>query len=404
MRKGPHCPPDKLLKKPMKLIRLSLLKAVLYSLFLLAHAVLAQGVTFVTKTLPVGPSPTSVAVADINGDGKLDLISANAGTNTLTIWTNVGNGCFGSNTTVTVDRSPACVVAADVNGDGKVDLICANYGYYTLTVLTNDGTGSFGSNATLNVGFEPICVAVADINGDGKPDLITTSGGSSSPITLLTVLTNNGSGFGFKAYSGGGHEPVFLAVADMNNDGHPDLISANFADNSLTVLTNDGTGGFRPYATLNVGRGPHSVAVADINGDGKLDLISANDGTNTLTVLTNNGNGGWGYTSTLNVGSYPYYVVAADVNGDGHADLISANHGTNTLTVLISAPTLTISRLGTDATVSWQSSWAGWTLQQNDDLATTNWSACTGIADDGTNRSLTVSLPTSSRFFRLSYP
>ena len=93
--------------------------------------------------------------ADVNGDGKLDLISANVNDNTLTVLTNNGSGVFGSNATLTVGSYPNCVVAADVNGDGKSDLISANSGGgtgNTLTVLTNNGSGIFGSNATLNVG------------------------------------------------------------------------------------------------------------------------------------------------------------------------------------------------------------------------------------------------------------
>ena len=177
--------------------------------------------------------------------------------------------------TYNVGSVPSWVVAADVNGDGKLDLICANSGGgngNTLTVLTNNGSGGFGSNATLNVGSDPYCVVAADVNGDGKPD----------------------------------------------------LISANDGDNTLTVLTNNGSGGFGSNATLNVGSQPDCVVAADVNGDGKLDLISANVDANTLTVLTNNGSGGFGSNATLTVGSYPVFVVAADINGDGKLDLISS--------------------------------------------------------------------------------
>ena len=81
-----------------------------------------------------------------------------------------------------------------------------------------------------------------------------------------------------------------------------DLISANAGDNTLTVLTNNGSGGFGSNATLNVGSYPYCVVAADVNGDGKLDLISANStALGTLTVLTNNGSGGFGYNATLTV-------------------------------------------------------------------------------------------------------
>jgi hypothetical protein len=435
----------------------------------MAHPLLAQGVSFVSSTLPVGPHPDSVVVADINGDGKPDLISANRGDSTLTIWTNAGNGSFGSNATLIVGLQPGCVAAVDINGDGKVALISANTGSVSpwvgtnLTVLTNDGSGDFGSNATLTVDKFPYslavadingdgtpdlvslsieqivnkitlltnngsggfvfksslnldaashyCVVAADVNGDGKPDLIYNSDTTISTPASLTVLTNDGSGnFGFKTSIPVSIDQQYLfnsygfsfVAADVNHDGHVDLICATVYPSRLIVLTNNGSGDFGTNAILSVGSGADAVAVADINGDGNPDLISAN--AKTLTVLTNNGHGGWGFNSTLAVGAGPVSLVAADLNGDGRPDLISANYTDNTLTVLINVPQLTTSRSGTNAIVSWPSSWTGWSLMQNSDLTTSNWSVCTGIADDGTNHSLTIPSPMGSQFFRLSSP
>jgi len=284
-----------------------------------------------TSTLTVGSLPINVVAADVNGDGKLDLICANMGDNTLTVLTNNGSGGFGSNATLTVGNGPVFVCAADVNGDGKLDLICANNGASTLTVLTNNGSGGFVFAATLTVGDHPSSVVAADVNGDGKLDLISANIGAST----LTVLTNNGSGgFVFAATLTVGNTPFSVVAADVNGDGKLDLISANAFDGTLTVLTNDGSGGFSVNATLTVGNGPYSVVAADVNGDGKVDLISANMNDGTLTVLTNNGSGVFGSNATLTVGSGPFGVVAADVNGDGKLDLICANMGANTLTVL----------------------------------------------------------------------
>jgi len=130
-------------------------------------------------------------------------------------------------------------------------------------------------------------------------------------------------------------------AADVNGDGKPDLICANSQGNTLSVLTNDGSGGFMTSGTYPAGNGPNSVVTADINGDGWLDLICANNGDATLSVLTNNGSGGFGSAGTYAVGSGPASVVAADVNGDGEPDLICANYnnvaGGNTLSVLTNA-------------------------------------------------------------------
>ncbi|HUZ06841.1 MAG TPA: VCBS repeat-containing protein [Candidatus Paceibacterota bacterium] len=312
----------------------TVIKMAACSLLAVAVPALAQGEAFTITTCAVGSRPDGIAVADVNGDGRPDLISANNLADTLTVLTNNGSGGFGSNATLTVGSGPYGVVAVNVNGDGKPDLICANNLANTLTVLTNNGNGGFGSNATLTVGSYPVFVVAADVNGDGKPDLICANNGTNT----LTVLTNNGSGhFGFKATLVVGNRPYGIAAADLNGDGKLDLISANFNDNTLTVLTNNGSGGFGSNATLTVGSGPYAVVAVDVNGDGKPDLISANYNAGTLTVLTNNGSGSFGSNATLTVSGYPDALVAADMNGDGKIDLISAN-----LSVYPNAGTLTV--------------------------------------------------------------
>ena len=308
--------------------------------FALAHTFAVSNCSFAPY---VDSSLTAVTTADVNRDGKVDLICANYGGNTLIVLTNNGNGNFGSNATYAVGSQPISVTAADVNGDGKVDLICVNYGDDTLSVLTNNGGGKFTLASTPNVGVGPgpWAVTAADVNGDGKVDLICVNNG----VNTLTVLTNKGNGqFGFNATYTVGYQPISVAAVDVNGDGNIDLICANSGEGTVTVLTNNGSGGFAPAYTNAVGGFVSdfitAVTAADLNGDGKVDLICADGNFSALTVLTNNGSGNFGSNATYAVGNYPFSspyskaIAVADVNGDGKPDLICANYGGNTLTVL----------------------------------------------------------------------
>jgi len=256
-----------------------------------------------------------------NVDGKVDLVAANYGEifdgntydSALSVFTNNGSGVFGLQANYTVANGPYVadfVTVADVNGDGKPDLICADGNYLTLTVFTNDGTGAFALNATYNVGNRPDSVAVADVNGDGKVDLICANGSDNT----LTVLTNNGFGiFGSNATYNVGTTPDSVTAADVNGDGKVDLICANANDKTLTVLTNNGNGSFVPACTNSVGGGPTYVTTADVNGDGEPDLISANQNglsPGTVSVLFN--------TSTFSTLPFTYTTNSGSITITGY--------------------------------------------------------------------------------------
>ena len=356
-----------------------------------------------------------ITAADVNGDGKPDLIVSDGGfPGHLFVYTNNGNGGFGSNAVYAVGDVPGLPLAADVNNDGKLDLICANAASATLSVLINNGSGGFNPTFSPPTGSDgrPVSVVAVDVNNDGKMDLVCANAGYPGIGHTLSVLTNNGSGI-FKLASTPtvGANPDSVVTMDVNGDGKVDLICANFHDNTLSVLTNNGSGSFGSNATLIVGSNPYLIA-ADVNGDGRPDLICANYGTNTLTVLMNNGNAGFASNTTLIAGPNPGNLITADVNNDGKVDLICVNshydgrvYTTNsTVSVFVNAPVLTIGYSSNNATVSWPSSWTNWTLLQNPDLTTTNWTASTGIVNGGTNKSLTVPSPTNNLFFRLAHP
>lgn len=355
-----------------------------------------------------------VTVADVNGDGYPDLIAAKYDSNdSVDVLTNDGTGVFGLNAAYGGDAGVECAIAADVNGDRKPDLIYVDAWNDSVNVLTNDGTGRFVLCGTNAVGASPISVAAVDVNGDGALDLVTANYGTTIYNgNSLTVLTNDGQGmFGYNATLPVGVRPYWVAAADINGDGWPDLISANYGDGTLSVLTNDGSGGFVTSATLNTDGGPLYVTAADLNGDGKVSLIAAVDmgfdRPGEMEIFTNDGSGNFTVADRLPTGFTPNSIVATDLNRDGRPDLVSANYNDypSTLSVYFNLPLPAISLTRTDSvTVSWPSLSTGWQLQQNPALATTNWLDTNfPISNDGTNKSVNIS-PTGNLFFRLAHP
>ena len=286
-----------------------------------------------------GQLPSYIAIADVNGDGKPDIVVAS-------LWTNVGvllgNGDGTFQPAVIYDSGgvePEGVAVADVNRDGKPDLIVANFGTNTVGVLLGNGDGTFQPAVTYDAGGDdPLYVAVADVNGDGNPDLVITNMYSPSSSDLA-VLLGNGDGT-FQApvtYGSGAWEPMSIVVADVNGDKKPDLVVANCESSSglscgqpseglVGVLLGNGDGTFQPAVPYDSGGGLlQSAAIADVNGDGKLDLLTANF-ENNVGVLLGNGDGTFQPPLTFTACVYPIWIIGADVNGDGLLDLVVACH------------------------------------------------------------------------------
>ncbi len=191
-----------------------------------------NGGNFVWASSPgVGSYPISVTSADVNGDGKVDLISANSGVNTLTVLTNNGSGGFVLASSPGVGSGPRSVTSADVNGDGKVDLISVNYTDYTLTVLTNNGSGGFVLASSPVVGTNPTSVTSADVNGDGKADLINANEFGNS----LTVLTNAANFAG--QFIGNGSGLTSLNAANLTGTVPLAQLPGNLVTNGQTGVT-----------------------------------------------------------------------------------------------------------------------------------------------------------------------
>jgi hypothetical protein len=285
----------------------------------------------VVSNITVGLDPFLVIPAtNLNGLGRVDLVTPNSGDNTLSVLTNTGVGGFVTSATIPVGSTPYCVAVADLNNDGKPDLANVNYGSASVTILFNTGGGQFTSNQTVAVGLDPTyIVAVSNLSGVGKTGLVVANEGDGT----ITILTNNGSGIMTSNTTLAAGVGAFgIAVADFNGDGKPDLAVSIFGGNTLIIYTNTGLGTFVSNATLTVGGLPEPVLAVDVNHDGWIDLVCANRNDNTLTVLTNN-HGVFTLASTVQgVGSVRVLAVG-DFNNDGQPDLVCSSD-VNTLQIV----------------------------------------------------------------------
>lgn len=242
--------------------------------------------TFQPQTsVEVGESH-QVVIGDLNGDGNLDLVNANSNSGTVSISLGNGNGTFQSRTIEAVASAPGPISVAigDVNGDGKLDLATADYSVNTASVLLGNGDGTFQAAASYAAGSQPGLVQVADLNGDGRQDIVVASQTSND----LSVLLGNGDGtFLPQTNYDVGAGQGFVQVGDVSGDGKPDIVAVA---NGVAVLPGNGDGTFQPVTTFAAGSGTSSDVLGDVNGDGKLDIIASNFGDNTVSVLLNTTN------------------------------------------------------------------------------------------------------------------
>jgi hypothetical protein len=177
--------------------------------------------------------------------------------------------------TYSVGTDPQAVVTADLNHDGRLDLITANAGSNNISVQIGNGGGTFQAAQPYAAGVGPAAVAVGDLNGDGKFDIVTANEGDST----VSVLLANGDGtFQAAKNHAVGSQPVSVAIGNFN--GKPDIVTANQGDNTVSLLPGNGGGTFSAAQTVASFNEPAtSAAVGDFNGDGKLDLAVATRGT-----------------------------------------------------------------------------------------------------------------------------
>jgi hypothetical protein len=294
--------------------------------------------------LNIGSRPNDIAIGDWNKDGKLDIVTCNAG-DTVTVLLGNSRGGFTPAPGSPLGVAAHLIAAGDVNNDRNLDLALTHHDSFGVIVLLGTGDGKFaaapGSPFTAHEGTKPHNhgLALNDLNSDGNLDITTSNQDDNS----VSVLLGNGRG-GFTAASGSpfavGRAPYPHAVGDVNGDGKLDIVTPNVGSNNVTVLLGDGRGGFiaaagSPYA---VASRPYYIAIGDVSGDAKPDLVTTHDDINQMTTLLGDGRGGFtaAPASPFDLGRRAYKLVTTDINGDARADLIIGTEASDSVAVLLS--------------------------------------------------------------------
>ncbi|MFX1296486.1 MAG: FG-GAP-like repeat-containing protein [Promethearchaeota archaeon] len=300
----------------------------------------------------VGGEPQNVFVADANNDGYNDMVTANLGTNDLSIllW-NSTSGDWDSEMRKSVGGEPQNVFVADANNDGYNDMVTTNLGTNDLSILLwNSTSGSWDSEIRKSAGDFCAYVCVGDVNNDGYNDIVTANPDSVWPTLIrgkVSILLWNSvlGDWDSEIQKIVGVLPRSVFIGDANNDGYNDIVTANampragiWADVSI-LLWNSASGDWDSQIREVRGLFPSSVFIEDANNDGYNDIVTANPGSNDVSILLWNSTlGDWESEIRKSVGSGPQNVFVADANNDGYNDIVTANYGNYVSILLWNSP------------------------------------------------------------------
>jgi len=297
--------------------------------------------------IKIASSARKVALGDINNDKRLDILVAQHDSYDIVVLTGDGKGGF-----VPAPSSPIAasrggrphthdIVTGDVNGDGNLDFLTTNANDNNVSVMLGDGKGNFAHaiGSPVAAGRHPYDVVLLhDLNADGKLDLITPN----MVRNEVTVMLGDGKGC-FAVSQGSpfalGPRPGYIAIADLNGDGKPDMVAAHDDDPLVAVLIGDGKGGFQPSQSspLRTEKAVWGTALGDINGDGINDIVTASMSGNHTLVMLGDGKGGFAPAakSHLRSGTWTNYVALADLDKDGKPDIIASNYGSGDVNIFL---------------------------------------------------------------------
>ncbi|TXI14950.1 MAG: hypothetical protein E6Q66_05415, partial [Pedobacter sp.] len=290
-----------------------------------------------------GSVSSSVVVGDVDGDGLPDVVLVNSGSGVVSIFRNVSAGGAISFTTQALSfstgTSPSAIAMADLDGDGRLDLAVANSGSGNVFLFRNQsvsGTMAFASAQTLTVGTTPRSLAVGDFDQDSRIDLVVANVGSNSVQVFRNTSVTGSISLSLSTTLSGLSTPTSLAIGDFNGDGFLDMSVANnlSGNNTVSVFKGVGVVGTISFTSLTVttGASPLALALADFDGNGYPDIVTANSASNTISVLQTSATNSLSFTTKLDVSGLNSIntggLAAGDLNGDSMPDIVTTTSGT----------------------------------------------------------------------------
>ncbi|AUX37867.1 MULTISPECIES: VCBS repeat-containing protein [Sorangium] len=287
---------------------------------------------------PAGTRPSGIAVADLDGDGRSDLVVTSLD-DKVSVLHNAGDRSFEPIAVYPVGRAPYSPLVVDLDGKNGPDLVIADSQDSTVSVLVNHGDGSFAERVVTATGATPIALAAGEFNGDGYPDVAAVE----SRAGTVSVLPGVGDGtFGPRQSQSVGVSPKAVVAADFDEDGLSDLAVARapgyLVPGVIAMLHGDGKGCFSEPMDTTLGTHglPYGLAAADLDGDGTLDLaVAGGSALQAAATVLNDGEGHFSVSTVYENAAGAVDVAVGDVNGDGVPDLVIADHGVATVNVIL---------------------------------------------------------------------